>query len=102
MIYKQSKCNYCQIVELYVLCFVMESLDTEMPISHLAQMYFFPFLKNIVNNFELMPISADIFYDPLIPYKLCFFVIHKLHICPYAVNEVVRNGKGKLKIFSLG
>ena len=80
----------------------MESLDTEMSISHLAQMYFFPFLKKIVNNFELMPISGDIFYDPLIPYKLCFFVIHKLHICPYAVNEVVRNGKGKLKIFSLG
>lgn len=80
----------------------MESLDTEMPISHLAQMYFFPFLKNIVNNFELMPISADIFYDPLIPYKLCFFVIHKLHICPYAVNEVAGNWKGNFQISCLG
>ena len=58
----------------------MESFDSEIRIPRLVQMYFFLFLKKIVNDFELMLISADIFYDPLFLYKLCFFVIHELHI----------------------
>lgn len=80
----------------------MDSFDPEMSISRLVQMYFLTFLKKIVNKFEFMPISGDIFYDPLIPYKLCFFRIYKLHICLYGVNEVAGNGKSNLQVASLG